>query len=129
MTEHSIEELKRQYEAAVSRAKQSDLEKMEAGRRYTEKAIAEKLAEFADRGITPGSKVRLTFERWGGNKVYKDAGFLGVEAGHFAGQTEVVFSRLKKDGTPSKSKWRIYSYSNVEPINDDGQDSISGEAE
>lgn len=126
MSEHSLEELKRQYDAAVSRANQANKEKSEAAHRYTAKAIADKLAEFAARGITPGSRVRLVFDQWNGGKVYyKEAGFLGVEAGWSPGDAKPIFSRLKKDGTPSKNKWSIFSYSDVEPLDDGGQENAA----
>lgn len=119
MSEHSIDELKRQYEAAVSRANQANKEKSEAAHRYTQKAIEEKLAEFAARGITPGSKVRITGEEWG-KTIFAEAGFLGVYSG-YPGHVSAIFSRLKKDGTPSKAKWSVH-VEKVEPIEDGGQE-------
>lgn len=123
MSEHSIGELKRQYEAAVSRANQANTEKFEAGKRYTEKAVADKLAEFAARGITPGSKVRLIVNRWDRDNTYIEAGFLGVEAGCVPGQAHAVIGKLKKDGTVSKRKWSIY-FSDIESLYDPAQDSL-----
>ena len=128
MTEHSIEELKRQYEAAVSRAQQANDEKIAAGQRYTERLIADKLAEFAALGITPGTKVRLISKRWYDHKkTYKEAGFLGVEAGWLVGRVEPIFSRLKKDGTPSKSKWAV-SWDDVKPLEPPVEQAIQKDA-
>ena len=127
MTEHSIEELKKQYEAAVSRAAQAEKDRREAGHRYTQKAIADKLTEFAARGIRPGMKVRLEVEKWGSKIDYLEAGFLGVKAGYVTGQTRPIVTKLKKDGTISKREWSIY-FSGIEPIDDAGKDSTAQDA-
>lgn len=123
MSDHSIDELKRQYEAAVSNYTQAMIRKTEAGKRYTEKAVSEKLASFAARGIVPGAKVVLVSKLWTGETRTREAGFLGVEAGYSPGSVKPVVSRLKKDGTPSKAKWQAI-FDTIEPF-----DTIAQKAE
>lgn len=120
MSEHSLDELKRQYKEAENRAMEAHIKKLEAGERYTAKAIEEKLAEFAERGITPGTKVRIGINQWHGGKQYQEAGFLGVEAGYSPGRVETIFSHLKKDGTPGKARRIMPYYNDIEAVPVDG---------
>lgn len=103
MTEHSTEELKRQYDAALSRRMQaSDAERAAMGRlcdAYVDKA----LADLAAVGLVPG--VEIVILSWINRK--PEPGryvFGGAERGRWAEVPRLYAYPLKKDGTPAKKK-------------------------
>jgi hypothetical protein len=57
MTDHSIEELRRQYERAHDKARYATIISNLAFERLTSAKIADMLEKFAARGIVPGSRV------------------------------------------------------------------------
>jgi hypothetical protein len=105
MNGHSTAELKRQVEAAASRCVAANTAYANAKTALLSALVADRLKEHAINGIYPGSKVIISVPHWGG--VRKDraiAGFLGVEAVGYGYCTGDIFSKLKKDGTPSKAR-------------------------
>lgn len=80
MSEHSTEELKRQMDAATSRKIAAERDEYRARRVYEDRLAGDALAEFAARGILPGTKVIAVNVRWHGDaETRTPATFLGVE--------------------------------------------------
>lgn len=110
---NELEEAKAEYEALKAAALDADKKAREARERYAELVRAAKLKEFADRGIVPGSKVVVTVKNYKGT-TRRVVGFLGFKGG-FWGRADPVFSKLKKDGTPSRQKIHVYA-EKIEPF-------------
>jgi len=91
MTEHNIEELKRQRDAAQGRVREAEKAFSEAHNRLCAALIAKAEADFAARGIVKGSPVRL-------------GGYRGIYVGHEAERhcigARATVMAAKKDGTP-----------------------------
>jgi hypothetical protein len=109
MSEHSTAELKRQLDAANSRYAEAGVALNNAKAALREKLCLDQLSDLAAAGITPGSKVILCRVLWRDAPTRTAVGFLGVEANSVLTRVDYIFSRLKKDGTPSAIRKHFYS--------------------
>lgn len=91
---HTVEELKRQYEAAKSVTATARRKEEAALTRLSEAIIAEKMDEGRARGFEYGkTRVRING---------KEYIVTGVDMKRYTLKGEYTFARVKKDGTPAK---------------------------
>jgi hypothetical protein len=106
VTEHSIEELRRQLDAARSRLADATVAEALAKARLDKARIAKAEAEFAARGIAKGSRVTVD-------------GAAGVYLGHdvtISGRAFPQIAKLKKNGAPHATlRFFTWSESVIEP--------------
>ena len=101
MTEHSTEELRRQHEAAKSRASAASAAASEAKARYYDALKRDKMAEFAAMGGVVGvTRVRVA-DRWSRKIDMTRGPFVVTGATTSFGTAEYTLAKIKKDGTPS----------------------------
>lgn len=96
---HPTEELRRQYEAAKSRAVQADNARREAQDRYHAALCADKLAEFKAMGGVIG-KTRVRASKWDGKINMAEGPFIVVGAHIKYSTCRFRLAKIKKDGTP-----------------------------
>jgi hypothetical protein len=105
MTEHSTEELKRQYDAALSRVSAASGAAREAREHYYAALIRDKLADFADvGGIVGVTRVREPGGWMGRGDANMNRGpyvVIGADVVH--GAVRYVLAKIKKDGAPSNA--------------------------
>lgn len=98
MTEHSIEELKRQLAQAKAALSEAHDRKTAAQDRLEEALKAELLRELAARGVVLGkTKVRAFRWEWNGPLF-----IIGVKMDFWGRSAIPVFAKPKKDGTASR---------------------------
>lgn len=116
MSEHSTAELKRQLDAANSRSQAAQALAVSAKESYQAALMADRLAVHAANGVLPGAKVVWEYfpAGRGSAPVRKVCGFLGVDTGYLGDKAHDMFSALKKDGTPSKTRKHFRS-GTIEP--------------
>ena len=102
MTEHSTEELKRQYDAALSRASAATVAADDARERWYAALIRDKLAEFVSVGGAVGlTRVRKRRDWIGAASPDMSCGpyvVAGAEVG--LGAARYVLAKIKKNGAP-----------------------------
>ena len=104
MTEHSTEELKRQYEAAKERARQADDAMRKARKAYIDAQCADLLAGFEAQGGVIG-KTRVRVLDWTGAVNRRAGPFLvvGAEGQTWGSGVVLKLAKIKKDGTTSNA--------------------------
>ncbi|MFC3060039.1 hypothetical protein [Paenirhodobacter populi] len=109
MSNHSTEELKRQYDAAMSRSADATAKMYAAKARWEEAACADKIAEFeAAGGVVGMTRVRIMDQYWGGsgNPCMMKGPFVvtGAKQARY-GHDQIAFTlaKLKKDGSVSSA--------------------------
>lgn len=101
MTDHGIEELERQVEQARGKLQEAQREHTAAIERRNAAWVARADAEFAERGITVGSRVFAESKTWSGTR----RSDVGVFTGHKVRYSSVypIVHKLTKSGHPHKS--------------------------
>jgi hypothetical protein len=105
MTEHSTEELKLQYDAALSRQNAANGAVHKAREHYHAALVRDKLAEFAAVGGVVGvTRVRGPGGWMGRGDADMERGpYLVIGAAAMYGDVRYVLAKIKKDGTPSNA--------------------------
>lgn len=107
MTQHSIEELRRQYEEARSRADAAGKKARAAREALDEATIDAKKAELAGKGITIGETIVNVYRARGGAFVGQYGVLdVGIDRCFSDRPAVLTFSKLERDGAVGKS--RIY---------------------
>ncbi|RWR09792.1 hypothetical protein [Paenirhodobacter populi] len=109
MSNHSTEELKRQYVAAMSRYADATAKMYAAKARWEEAACADKIAEFeAAGGVVGVTRVRIMDRYWGGTgspRMTKGPFVvIGAKPARYGrDRIEFTLAKLKKDGSASSA--------------------------
>ena len=114
MTEHSTAELKRQWDAKRAIVVQARIAADIAEDAYRAAAIRDAEAEFAARGITPGTKVTGSYRLWTETRTATHTE-TGIYVGHRWGghRARPDVRAIKKDGTAHGTK-TVYGPDNWE---------------
>lgn len=113
MTKHSITELRRQYVAAMGVRVQAEKKEIAALRQLTDALIAEAEAEYAARGIVPGTVVQSPAYTLGGRPMV--GVYVGHEVGTFPDWASPVVMKRKADGSAHATA-KMWGGYNWEPL-------------
>lgn len=122
MTEHSIAELERQYEAARSKSNEARRNEHAALTRLREAKGAALIAAFEARGGVVGKTPVIAISRWDNRPIRNEHFFVvGWDAPNWKASPEVEFklAKIKKDGTPSAAPCGV-STTKVEIVSTEG---------
>ena len=113
MGEHSTDELRCQRGDALDRLNKARAEFGDAKEAHEAAMCADRLAEYAKKGIVPGSKAVHVSKHWRVGEVRRVVSFIGVEI--LGSDVRDVLGGIKKDGTPSKAR-KNFPHGTLEPF-------------
>ncbi len=108
MSEHDINELRRQHEAAQSRLQAARVAAREARERLIAAEVDKRSAELAAAGTPVGRSIVIVHRRY---SAPSEPVLLSRVAPPAYGDTtspDLIFTKIKKGGTPGRARARLY---------------------